>query len=193
MFTSGSQRDNVISDNYGDQDAHRITTAGGVDSRKGECLNLSEDMGARTRRKSARLHSSKNGLNTRPAKAGCIRYHPSARLGAVTSSTFPPDTQSAPALPLRGHRRRVRHGRGGRDHLPYRYRARSHAIAAVATQVRQRSLRLLPCGAACCGTVMRGRWRDGNTAVASSWTARCASRPINDAAASATLCLRPIR
>ena len=72
--------------------------------------------------------------------------------------------------------------------LPVILRAASaldpHAIAAVATPVRLRLLNASSYGAACCRAMMRGRWRDKNTAVASPFTAWCASRPMTAPAVS---------
>ena len=52
------------------------------------------------------------------------------------------------------------------------------AIAAVEACVRWRLARAVSCAAACCRTMMRRAMANGNTAAASPWTARCASRPL---------------
>jgi hypothetical protein len=53
----------------------------------------------------------------------------------------------------------------------------ANAIAQLQAQVRRRVARACSCAAACCRTMTRRRWGNGNMAAASPSTARCASRP----------------
>ena len=92
------------------------------------------------------------------------------------------DAQCPPALPLRRNRRRVRLRRRGPGRLPPPGSMRTPSPTCKSA-----------CGAGCCASscaaacwrgLTRGRWRNGNTAVASPWTARCASRPLTARGAS---------